>query len=127
MSTNSEFIQDSWSDPKVAKQVLESGVALNRFQKFYLRRVVVENYSVTNPEFQTHRLNEAGIAKIEEVKRLFDNLVFSFTASSLDNDGGSPFLPPGRYLSIVKTKLEEACMFAVKAVSCDPANQAREV
>lgn len=32
--------------------------------------------------------------------------------------------PPGRHLALVKTKLEEACMFAVRAVAVDPANQA---
>jgi hypothetical protein len=77
--------------------------------------------SITNPEFQSHRLNETGIKKVDQVKELFDDLL-----SELTNDiwaFHSPLLPEGRHLSIVKTKLEEACMFAVKAVSCDPANQ----
>ncbi len=76
--------------------------------------------NITNPEFQTHRLNAEGIKKVERVKGLFDEFLRDLTEESLTPDIQ---LPPGRHLSIVKTKLEEACMFAVKAVSCDPANQ----
>lgn len=97
--------------------------------------------SITNPEFQSHGLNEFGIKKVEAVKRLFDELLNKLCSASREDSGflrmldeelerrgwkTVPLIPPGRYLSIVKTKLEEACMFAVKAVSCDPANQTHE-
>lgn len=105
--------------------------------------------TITNPEFQTHRLNQLGIAKVESVKSLFNDLLDKLTTEMCWTEVGgyiavrglnqpslgeaadgetvtesqSSRIPQGRYLSIVKTKLEEACMFAVKAVSCDPANQ----
>lgn len=78
--------------------------------------------SITNPEFQTHRLNKIGLWKVEAVKKLFDEFLLNLITVP----------PPGlvlidntksRYFSIVKTKLEEACMFAVKAVASEPANQ----
>jgi hypothetical protein len=74
-----------------------------------------------NPEFQSHRLSPEGINKVERVKHMFNYLLESLTCINCTEHQVS--IPQGRYLSIVKTKLEEACMFAVKAVSCDPANQ----
>lgn len=58
-----------------------------------------------DPAFQSHRLNEAGLAKAKEIGESFDALLAS--------------LPKGdpRCGAIVKTKLEEACFFAKKAMA----------
>jgi hypothetical protein len=88
----------------------------------------------TNPEFQTHRLNDIGIKKVEKVKQLFDELLNNLRSAMGDSEisrmldgmesrGWKFDYIDGPQLSLIKTKLEEACMFAVKAVSCDPANQ----
>ncbi len=66
-----------------------------------------------NQEFTSHRLTVNGIAKINEIKRGFDSLLNLVGATAPDN----------REFSIVRTKLEEACFFAVKAVSVEPENQ----
>lgn len=65
-----------------------------------------------NPEFQTFKLNARGHAKADEVTEAFDALL-----TKLCKDVAS-----SRELSIAKTKLEEACFFARKAVARDPAN-----
>lgn len=66
---------------------------------------------VANPEFQAFHLNEEGRIAVSMVRREFDELLTKIT------EGPEPLCVPGRELSIVKTKLEEACMFAVKAVA----------
>jgi hypothetical protein len=63
-----------------------------------------------NPVFGYTQLNEAG-------KDRCNAIAFSFSAllDVLEHN-----CPPGREFSIVRTKLEEACMFAKKAVAHDP-------
>lgn len=73
-----------------------------------------ESVPTINPLFAYHKLNDAGIAKAGTVGGLFHNLV-----ESLKN-----VCPEGREWSIVKTKLEEACFFAKKAVAVKEENQA---
>lgn len=63
--------------------------------------------------FKTHLLNENGITKAREVGESFDGLLSKLTA----------LCPEGRELALVKTKLEEACFFAKKAIARLPANQ----
>lgn len=58
-------------------------------------------------EFRVHRLNEKGLAKAQKLANDFDHLL-----NELEQD-----IPPGRYLAIVKTKLEEACFFAKKGIA----------
>jgi hypothetical protein len=65
-----------------------------------------------NKEFQVHRLNERGLERAANIAGAFDYL--------LDTLKG--LLPEGRELSIVKTKLEEGCFFAKKAIANDPEN-----
>lgn len=67
-----------------------------------------------DPLFQSHKLNPGGLAKVEFTKNAFDDLLSNIKAH----------VPlQTREFSIVKTKLEEACMYAVKAIALDPANQ----
>ena len=66
-----------------------------------------------NSEFEVHMLNEMGILKAKEIRITFDNCLNKL----------KDICPEGRCLSIVKTKLEEACFFAKKAMASDPSNQ----
>lgn len=70
-----------------------------------------------NKEFQVHILNADGINKAKEIAILFDA-----TLDTLLN-----LCPQGRELSVVRTKLEEACFFAKKAMATDPINQRQEI
>lgn len=69
-----------------------------------------------DPLFQVHRLNKYGLAKAGAIAGSFDELLYTLT----------DLCPAGRELAIVKTKLEEACFFAKKAIANDPANQQEE-
>ncbi len=68
---------------------------------------------IQNPEFQVHLLSPEGITRAQEISRIFDEALLSLIG----------IIPPGRELSIVKTKLEEACFFAKKAMSKADTNQ----
>lgn len=64
-------------------------------------------------EFKVYILNEHGIEKAKEIKRIFEECL----------DAILHHCPPGRELSIVKTKLEEACFFAKKSMAQFEVNQ----
>jgi hypothetical protein len=66
-----------------------------------------------DPLFQVHRLNGGGQAKAAFVANAFNDLLSNI----------STHVSPGREFAIVKTKLEEACFFAKKAIANDPSNQ----
>lgn len=66
-----------------------------------------------NAEFAVHKLNEAGVAKANEIREIFDS-----TLNQL-----KPLCMNGREFSIVKTKLEEACFFAKKSMAINLENQ----
>lgn len=66
-----------------------------------------------NSIFSARKLNKVGIRIVSEVRDNFDSLL-----NTLENS-----LSPSRELSIVKTNLEAACMYAIKAVSQDSAYQ----
>jgi hypothetical protein len=70
-----------------------------------------------NKEFEVHKLSESGIAKAKQIAEEFDKLLIAVTALTA----------PGREISIFKTKLEEACFFAKKAIAVDPNNQEDEI
>ena len=67
-----------------------------------------------NPLFGTKKLNALGIQTVAEIRLDFETLL-----CQLHNRLGTS----GREVAIVRTKLEEACMYAVKAVSLDPRYQ----
>lgn len=66
-----------------------------------------------NPEFQVHMLNDNGIDKAKMIASIFDHALSELIT----------MLPAGRELAIVKTKMEEACFFAKKAMANAPENQ----
>jgi hypothetical protein len=72
--------------------------------------------NIVNKEFQVHLLNEKGIEAARSVASIFDNTLIVLGAHC----------PSGREWSIVKTKLEEACFFAKKALANDVGNQRSE-
>jgi len=61
-----------------------------------------------DPLFQVHRLNEAGLRKAEDLAHAFDLLLTTLYQICPGNT---------REFSIVKTKLEEACLFAKKSIA----------
>ena len=65
-----------------------------------------------NKEFTFHLLNETGKAKAEQIADTFDDALNQLLM----------LVPAGRELSLVRTKLEEACFFAKKAMANDPIN-----
>lgn len=72
---------------------------------------------MTSPLFISHRLNEGGLKLARDIGDDFDALLLKLNAlSALD----------GREGAIVKTKLEEACFFAKKAISIRHENQEHE-
>lgn len=66
-----------------------------------------------HPEFAVHILNDEGIEKAKKIRNVFDDILTQL----------SDLCPPGREYSIVKTKLEEACFFAKKAMANFEPNQ----
>jgi hypothetical protein len=69
---------------------------------------------IVSPLFQSHRVNAEGARNLELVAESFDSLLLYL----------SKLCPDSREFSIAKTKLEEACFFARKAVANCPENQA---
>lgn len=67
-----------------------------------------------DPLFEVHMLNEEGKKKAQFIAGGFYDLLGSLGV----------WCPEGREFSIVKTKLEEACFFAKKAMASDKSNQA---
>lgn len=65
-----------------------------------------------NTEFQVHKLNQDGIRKAIHIADQFDDLLEDL----------KKVIPEGRILSIVRTKLEEACFFAKKGIAINPDN-----
>lgn len=66
-----------------------------------------------NPEFAVHMLNENGKQKARRIQETFDHCLNSLESVCME----------GRSFSIVKTKLEEACFFAKKAMAINLDNQ----
>jgi hypothetical protein len=66
--------------------------------------------------FATSKLSTLGVNVVAEVRTNFDILL-----TLLENR-----LPPSRELSVVKTNLESACMYAIKAVSMEERFQDHE-
>ena len=70
-----------------------------------------------NKLFEAHKLNSVGLRKANEIAFYFDNLL---SALEIPCEGS------GREMAIVKTKLEEACFFAKKAMAQNEENQESE-
>ena len=67
-----------------------------------------------NKAFQVHMLNDQGKNKARQISEAFDNCLTGIEAICA---------PDGRELAIVRTKMEEACFFAKKAMAQQPENQ----
>ena len=65
-----------------------------------------------NPEFRVHMLNDIGKQKAKDIADTLDQCLETLKT----------VCPPGREMSIVKTKLEEACFFAKKSMANDVGN-----
>jgi hypothetical protein len=65
------------------------------------------------PEFRYHNLNQTGIDACTEIREAFTTLLDKVEAT----------VPTGRPRSLVTTKLQEACNWAVRAVAENPENQ----
>jgi hypothetical protein len=81
---------------------------------------MTENIKPNYPEFEVHRLSEEGLKNAGEIASHFNELMFKLFDNGLietDKDNG-------RLISIVKTKLEEACFFAKKALAVSKKFQA---
>lgn len=70
--------------------------------------------ATVHPEFAVHVLNDEGIRKAAEIADVFNRALYAL---------GDVCPQKTREFSLVKTKLEEACFFAKKAMACDPVNQ----
>jgi hypothetical protein len=68
---------------------------------------------IIRPEFESRALNDRGIAACNEVRWDFTELLTKLEAT----------IPAGRERSLVVTKLQEACGWAVRAVTTMPVNQ----
>jgi len=60
-----------------------------------------------DPLFSSHKLRPEATTRVNAVKESFDDLLHTLRT----------LCPPGREFALVKTKLEEACFYAVKAVA----------
>jgi hypothetical protein len=69
-----------------------------------------------NQEFAVHMLNEDGKVKARQIQQHFDILLNALKTICTD----------GRSFSVTKTKLEEACFFAKKAMAINLGNQAEQ-
>ncbi len=65
-------------------------------------------------EFEVHMLNESGIDRAKNIAMKFNELVDDLQGLGISG---------GREAAIMRTKLEEACFFAKKAIANDPINQ----
>ncbi len=65
-----------------------------------------------NKEFTTHILNSQGLSKAVQIAEHFDGLLTKLFG----------LCPAGREFAVARTKLEEACFFAKKAMASDEIN-----
>lgn len=68
-----------------------------------------------NKEFEVHMLNESGKVKAAAIAVAFDECLDRLLKVSPE---------PSREMSVCRTKLEEACFFAKKAMASKPENTA---
>jgi hypothetical protein len=73
----------------------------------------INNGGYMHKEFEVHMLNAKGKQLAKEIAFAFDGLLTQLEGFGIDD---------GRNMAIVRTKLEEACFFAKKAMSNNKAN-----
>lgn len=71
--------------------------------------VIQESVAPVAPEFGAWPVDKNNFEKVSMIRKGFDDLLTQIITQT----------PPGneRYIALVKTKLEEACFFAVKGVA----------
>ncbi len=74
-------------------------------------------------EFSTHLLNEQGKTKARQIAEDFDNLLRYLHITCFGQKDSNKEGWEGREWALVKTKLEEACFYAKKAMAKLPENQ----
>lgn len=72
--------------------------------------------TIIRPQFRTHALNDLGKERSAAVRQLLSETLDQLEVLVGDKPSNA------RELSIVRTKIEEAGMFAQKALSLNPAN-----
>lgn len=65
------------------------------------------------PEFAAHALRNEAIEQCQTVRKAFSQILNEV----------EEHLPPGRHRSMVATKLEEACILAIRGIAQIPENQ----
>lgn len=76
-----------------------------------------------SPLFQTHQLNEQGLTKAAVIAEHFNALLFTMEGLCTAEPSKSGMLTLTREFAIVRSKLEEACFYAKKAMASLPFNQ----
>lgn len=79
-----------------------------------------------DPLFTFHKLNATGQQRARDVASLFSRLVEELFDVAHGPIGSPSEADARRCSAIVKTKLEEACFFAKKAMALQSANQEPE-
>lgn len=80
---------------------------------FLVHEILRRKGMIENDEFRVHILNDEGIKKANQIATIFDSALALIES----------LVPQGRYLSLMKTKMEEGCFFAKKGMAQDPINQ----
>lgn len=75
-----------------------------------------------NQEFSVHRLNPEGLKKAEQIAEGFDALLTNILKLATPANAQT-VVTKSREVSLLRTKLEEACFFAKKAIANLPENQ----
>lgn len=75
----------------------------------------MDSVRIIRPEFSYHTLNAQGIGECNSIRAAFSTLLSEVEAT----------IPASRERSLVVTKLQEACRWAVTAAAQKPANQER--
>lgn len=78
---------------------------------------------MARPEFVVHRLNADGLFKADEIARAFSDCLSRIEAALEIPQPGIVIGEQARCLAVVRTKLQEACFFAKRAIAVHEDNQ----
>ena len=128
-----EQMAEEYSDPIIQKANRQYKGWWQENGPWWIGRAFLDGYQAAKDELaasdKVMDFNKGNLAKMEKVNMKFAYDSFPVTDKqaqdvkqirenfSLLTDVLTQLVPNGRYLSIVQTKLEEACMFAVKGIT----------